>query len=110
MDENKGKKTNRVLLFVTKVIGSISLRVIVIALLAIVFIYAVIRAYDFGYSIFAVKSTEEGEGVEVLVSITEDMSTADIADSYKHSNCVGTKEFGASVISMMNHGTRFKIR
>ena len=48
MDENKGKKTNRVLLFVTKVIGSISLRVIVIALLAIVFIYAVIRAYDFG--------------------------------------------------------------
>ena len=80
MDENKGKKTNRVLLFVTKVIGSISLRVIVIALLAIVFVYAVIRAYDFGYSIFAVKSTEEGEGVEVLVSITEDMTTADIAD------------------------------
>ena len=77
---NKEKDPNRVLLFVTKVIGSISLRVIVIAILAIVFIYAVIRAYDFGYSIFTVKSTEEGEGMDVLVSVTEDMSTADIAD------------------------------
>ena len=80
MAENKGNKTNRVLLFVTKVIGSISLRVIVIALLAIVFVFAVVKAYDFGYSIFTVKSTEEGEGVDVLVSITEDMSTSDIAD------------------------------
>ena len=80
MGENKSNKTNRVLLFITKVIGSISLRVIVVALLAILFVYAVIRAYDFGYSIFSVKSTEEGDGVDVLVSITEDMTTSDIAD------------------------------
>ena len=80
MDEKKEKKTNRVLLFVTKVIGSISLRVVIIAILAIVFVYAVIRAYDFGYSIFTVKETEEGDGMDVLVTITEDMTTSDIAD------------------------------
>ena len=54
MSENKGNKANRILLFITKVIGSISLRVIVVAILAIVFVYAIIRAYDFGYSIFTV--------------------------------------------------------
>ena len=43
-------------------------------------------------------------------TLRQGITTADIADSYKHSNCVGTKEFGASVISMMNHGSRFKIR
>ncbi len=80
MSENKGNKTNRILLFITKVIGSISLRVIVIAILAIVFVYAVVRAYDFGYSIFSVRSTEEGEGMDVLVSITEEMSDSDIAE------------------------------
>ena len=43
-------------------------------------------------------------------TLRQGITTADIADSYKHSNCVGTKEFGAQVISMMNHGSRFKIR
>ena len=43
-------------------------------------------------------------------TLRQGITTADIADSYKHSNCVGTKEFGQSVISMMNHGSRFKIR
>ncbi|MBR5255220.1 MAG: NADP-dependent isocitrate dehydrogenase [Bacteroidales bacterium] len=43
-------------------------------------------------------------------TLRQGITTADIADSYKHSNCVGTKEFGQSVISMMNSGTRFKIR
>lgn len=80
MAEKKEKNTNKVLLFVTKVIGSISLRVIVIAILAIVFVYAVIRAYDFGYSVFTVKSTEEGEGMDVLVTITPEMSSSDIAN------------------------------
>ena len=90
MSENKGNKANRILLFITKVIGSISLRVIVVAILAIVFVYAIIRAYDFGYSIFTVKSTEEGDGMDVLVSITEDMSTSDIADLLVKKKLIGS--------------------
>ena len=43
-------------------------------------------------------------------TLRQGITTADIADSYKHSNCVGTKEFGQAVVKMMTSGSRFHIR
>ena len=35
------------------------------------------------------------------------ITTADVADSIKHGKCVGTKEFGDTVIAMMDPSFRF---
>ncbi len=43
-------------------------------------------------------------------ALRQGITTADIADSFKHGACVGTKEFGKSLISMMTSGSRFNIR
>ena len=43
-------------------------------------------------------------------TLRQGITTADIADSYKHSSCVGTKEFGDAVVKMMTSGSRFNIR
>ena len=43
-------------------------------------------------------------------TLRQGTTTADIADSFKHSACVGTKEFGAAVVSNMTNGSRFHVR
>ena len=43
-------------------------------------------------------------------TLRQGITTADIADSFKHSSCVGTKEFGEELISKMTSGSRFNIR
>lgn len=43
-------------------------------------------------------------------TLRQGITTADIADSFKHSSCVGTKEFGDAVIALMTSGSRFNIR
>ena len=43
-------------------------------------------------------------------TLRQGVTTADITDSFKHSSCVGTKEFGKAVVSMMGSGSRFSIR
>ena len=43
-------------------------------------------------------------------TLRQGVTTADITDSFKHSSCVGTKEFGKAVVSMMTSGSRFSIR
>lgn len=43
-------------------------------------------------------------------TLRQGITTADIADSFKHSSCVGTKEFGEAVIGLMSSGSRFNIR
>ena len=39
-------------------------------------------------------------------TLRQGITTADIADSFKHGNCVGTKEFGDALVNMMTSGTR----
>ena len=43
-------------------------------------------------------------------TLRQGITTADITESFKHSSCVGTKEFGEAVVSMMKAGSRFGIR
>lgn len=43
-------------------------------------------------------------------TLRQGITTADIADSFKHNVCVGTKEFGDAVIASIPSGSRFKIR
>ena len=43
-------------------------------------------------------------------TLRQGITTADITESFKHSSCVGTKEFGKAVVSMMGSGSRFSIR
>ena len=43
-------------------------------------------------------------------TLRQGITTADISDSYKHSSCVGTREFGEAVVSMMTNGSRFSVR
>ena len=43
-------------------------------------------------------------------TLRQGIATADITDSFKHSSCVGTKEFGEAVVSMMAGASRFRIR
>ena len=43
-------------------------------------------------------------------TLRQGVTTADISDSFKHSSCVGTKEFGKAVVSNMGSGSRFGIR
>ena len=43
-------------------------------------------------------------------TLRQGITTADISDSFKHSSCVGTKEFGKAVVANMGSGSRFGIR
>lgn len=43
-------------------------------------------------------------------TLRQGVTTADISDSFKHSSCVGTKEFGKAVVANMGSGSRFGIR
>lgn len=43
-------------------------------------------------------------------TLRQGITTADIADSFKHGNCVGTKEFGDALIAMMNPSSHFGTR
>lgn len=40
-------------------------------------------------------------------TLRQGITTADVADSIKHGTCVGTKEFGDTVIAMMDPSSRF---
>ena len=43
-------------------------------------------------------------------TLRQGVTTADFSDSFKHSSCVGTKEFGKAVVANMGSGSRFGIR
>ena len=43
-------------------------------------------------------------------TLRQGITTADIADSFKHNSCVGTEEFGDALVSMMSAGFRFSNR
>ncbi len=43
-------------------------------------------------------------------TLRQGITTADIADSFKHGACVGTREFGEALVGAMTSGSRFNIR
>lgn len=69
------------------VFGAIFRVVIVIA--AVYFIYhGAMLAYDYGYRIFTEPAVSSGEGRTITVSITEDMSPADIGELFENKGLV----------------------
>lgn len=71
-----------VLSVVGAVLGAI-FRVVVV-LFAVHFIYnGATLAYDYGYRIFTEPAVSAGEGRKITVSITEDMSPADIGELFE---------------------------
>ena len=73
---------------ITKIIGSVVFRIVVIAAMAIVVIYGVKVAYNYGYELFTQEAVDSAPGKDVKVLITEGMSKDDVATLLFHKGLI----------------------
>lgn len=64
------------------------IRLILFVVIAIGLIFLARETYQLGYSVFNQKPVDKGEGREVRITITEDMSVGEIGELLKHSGLI----------------------
>lgn len=65
---------------VSTVLTKVGVRLVIFALVILVFVLAGTTAYRFGYSIFTTGAMAEEPGTDVIVTIQEDMTASEIAE------------------------------
>ena len=76
--KNTKTKKTEFLGIIAKVVGSLGFRIMFYAALIMLFYYGSVRAYRFGYRIFAGPAVEAAPGTDVVVVIDDEMSDAEI--------------------------------
>ncbi len=79
-NQSRGKSKNQVMRAISKVGSRLGIRMVLYALIFLIFISASTLAYQFGYRIFTTKTLEESPGTDILVTITQGMSDREVAN------------------------------
>ena len=106
--ENKEKKKGSIFSAIVMVVSRFGIRIAIYSLVAVGFFYGITKAYQFGYSMFTAEAMEAGDGTDVLVTIQEDMTDAEIGQLLESKGLVEDRN-SFVVQAKLYTGSRVKI-